>query len=72
MVAQANEIARKCVEPPLKKSNPKDPPFQPSPSLLRSVGFLIDCVQRLPDEFCQFCKQQCFPNDPKVCSFILI
>ncbi|KAJ3657465.1 hypothetical protein Zmor_009266 [Zophobas morio] len=64
MVGQAREIARKCVEPPIKKK-PNDPPFKPSPSLQKSVEFLIDCVKRLPSENCQFCKQRCFPSDPR-------
>ncbi|KAJ8971560.1 hypothetical protein NQ314_000647 [Rhamnusium bicolor] len=63
MVCQAKEIARKCVEPPLKRK-PNDPPFQPGPSLKKSTEFLIDCVKRLPNENCQFCKKSCFPPDP--------
>ncbi|XP_008192661.2 uncharacterized protein LOC663687 [Tribolium castaneum] len=64
MIGQAKEIARKCVEPPLKKK-PNEPPFQPSPSLKKSVEFLIDCVKRLPSESCQFCNKVCFPADPR-------
>lgn len=65
MLGQAKEIARKCVEPPLKKK-PNEPPFKPSPSLKKSVDFLIDCVKRLPLENCQFCGKICFSSDPKV------
>ncbi|KAF7286514.1 hypothetical protein GWI33_004921 [Rhynchophorus ferrugineus] len=65
MVAQAKEIARRCVEPPLKKK-PKDPPFQPSPSLEKTALFLIDCIKRLPTEKCQFCKEICFHKNPKL------
>ena len=35
-VEKARELARQCVEPPLKPK-PKDPPFKKSPSLLRYV-----------------------------------
>ncbi|CAG9836110.1 unnamed protein product [Diabrotica balteata] len=64
MLAQAKEIARKCVEPPLHK-RPNQPPFQPGPSLLKSIEFLIDCVKRLPGETCQFCNKICFPANPE-------
>lgn len=66
MIAQAKEIARKCAEPPLVKRKPNEPPFKPSPSLEKSVSFLIDCIKRLPLEECQFCKDKCFPEDPDV------
>ena len=35
-VEKARDLARQCVEPPLKPK-PKDPPFKKSPSLLRYV-----------------------------------
>ncbi|KAG5897023.1 hypothetical protein JTB14_021746 [Gonioctena quinquepunctata] len=63
MLAQAKEIARRCVEAPLKRK-PNDPKFEPSPSLKKPVVFLVDCVKRLPSENCQFCKKTCFPPDP--------
>lgn len=65
MLAQAKEIARRCVEPPLKKK-PNEPPFKPAASLLKSIDFLIDCIKRLPSEHCQYCRKICFPEDPKV------
>lgn len=65
MISQAKEIARKCVEPPLKRK-PKEPEFKPSPSLQKPVEFLIDCVKRLPSENCQFCNTICFPIDPEL------
>ncbi|CAH1159441.1 unnamed protein product [Phaedon cochleariae] len=65
MVSQAKEIARQCVEPPLRKKLNQSK-FEPSPSLKRSVEFLIDCVKRLPTEKCQFCKKICFPTDPEL------
>lgn len=65
MVYQAKEIARRCVERPLKKK-PNDSKFEPRPSLREAVEFLIDCVKRIPTESCQFCKKTCFPADPNV------
>ena len=45
-VEKARELARQCVEPPLKPK-PKDPPFKKSPSLLRYV-----VVSRVDYPFC--------------------
>ncbi len=60
---QAKEIARRCVEPPLKpKLNA--PPFEPRPSLKPSVAFIVDHAKRYPEEICQICKQVAFPEDP--------
>lgn len=68
VIAQVNEISRQCVEPPLRK-NPKGPPFQVKPSLYKSVSFLIDCVRKLPNECCQYCDLNCFPQDPSMIVF---
>ncbi|XP_056639960.1 uncharacterized protein LOC130447264 [Diorhabda sublineata] len=65
IISQAQEIARKCVEPPLKKK-PREPEFKPVPSLQKCVEFLVDCIKRLPGERCQFCNKICFPSDPKL------
>lgn len=62
--AQAVELARQCVQPPLKRK-PKDPPFEPKPSLWPVVGFLINKVKLYPIEKCQLCKRRCLPTDPK-------
>jgi len=62
-VEKARELARQCVEPPLKPK-PKDPPFKKSPSLLRVVTFLIKHVKRYPEEICQICRRRAFPEDP--------
>lgn len=66
IVAQAQEIARKCIEPPLKKPNAKTPAFKPSPSFQETVSFLIHCIKKLPTEHCQYCQEQCFPEDISV------
>jgi len=62
-VEKGRELARQCVEPPLKPK-PKDPPFKKSPSLHRVVRFLITHVKRYPTDVCQVCKQKAFPDDP--------
>ncbi|GFN80703.1 E3 ubiquitin protein ligase rin2 [Plakobranchus ocellatus] len=61
--AQATELARQCVQPPLKKK-PKDPPFVPKPSLQPVVEYLIDCVKKYPLETCRLCHERALPVDP--------
>ncbi|XP_077999872.1 uncharacterized protein LOC144452625 [Glandiceps talaboti] len=64
-ISQAVEKARQCVVPPLKKK-PKDPPFEPKPSLKRVAKFLVeDCIRKYPKEPCQVCQENGFPPDPK-------
>ncbi|XP_045479314.1 uncharacterized protein LOC123684226 [Harmonia axyridis] len=63
IIAQAKEIARKCVEPPLKK-NKNEAPFQPTPSLKKTIEFLINCVKNFPQEKCQICDKLCLPENP--------
>ena len=61
---QAVEIARRCVQPPLKRK-PKDPPFEPKPSLRPVVQYLAtEIVHKLPHAVCPLCKQKAFPEDP--------
>ncbi|CAG5134157.1 unnamed protein product [Candidula unifasciata] len=61
--AQAAEIARRCVQPPLKK-NPNQSPFVPKPSLLPTCEYLIECVKKYPLEKCQLCHERALPVDP--------
>ncbi|XP_042903554.1 uncharacterized protein [Parasteatoda tepidariorum] len=65
-IGQSAEIARKCVEKPLKQK-PKDPVFQPKPSLWPTLKFLRDEVKRFPTEICQLCKEFCFSKNPSEC-----
>ncbi|KAF5304590.1 hypothetical protein FQA39_LY09641 [Lamprigera yunnana] len=62
---QIKEIARQCIEPPLRKAKPHEPPFKAKPSLEKCICFLINCIKLLPKEKCQLCKQQCLPLDPQ-------
>lgn len=59
---QSSEIARQCVQRPLKPK-PKEV-FQPKPSLWPALKFLIEEVKRYPSETCQLCKEKCFPANP--------
>lgn len=62
---QAIEMARQCVEPPLKKKA-KDLPFEPKPSLKLIASFLVqDCIRRYPKESCQICTERAFPPNPQ-------
>lgn len=64
-VGQAVEIARKCVQPPLKPKK-GDPPFKPQPSLKEVCEFLIkDCVKRYPQANCPLCKEKVLLKDPE-------
>lgn len=62
-VGQAKEIARKCVEPPLKKKANEQ--FVPKPSLFHVLSFLGKIVKEVPNEKCQLCKQPCLPSNPE-------
>ena len=60
---QAKEMARRCVEAPLKPK-PNQPPFEAKPSLEPAVAFIIKHVQRYPQENCCKCQKRAFPEDP--------
>lgn len=64
-VGQAVEIARKCVQPPIKPKK-GDPPFKPERSLKPVCEFLVkDCVKRYPQENCPICKERSLLKDPE-------
>ncbi|KAK2573035.1 hypothetical protein P5673_002065 [Acropora cervicornis] len=64
-VGRAVDMARQCVEAPLRRT-PKDPPFEPKPSLKIVCDFLIsECVRPCPRELCPVCKQKALPDNPK-------
>ncbi|XP_054267526.1 uncharacterized protein LOC128989614 [Macrosteles quadrilineatus] len=63
-VAQANELSRQCVEPPIRRKT-TDPPFSPKPSLLPVASFFVESVKKFPQEKCQLCKEKCLPTDPQ-------
>ncbi|KAI8505594.1 hypothetical protein Bbelb_167830 [Branchiostoma belcheri] len=63
-MGQATEMARQCTEPPLRKK-PKDPPFEPAPSLKMVAEHFFKSVRRYPQESCPLCKERVLPEDPK-------
>ncbi|XP_069703326.1 uncharacterized protein [Periplaneta americana] len=65
-LGQSKEIARQCIESPIRPKAKNQPPFRPSPSLQPVVSFLVASVKQLPEENCQLCKKLCLPKDPKL------
>jgi hypothetical protein len=65
-IGQSKEIARQCIEPPIKPKERNHAPFKPSPSLQPVVSFLVASVKQIPQENCQLCEMKCLPQDPKV------
>jgi hypothetical protein len=65
-IGQSKEIARQCVEPPVKSKATNQTPFRPSPSLQPVVSFLVASVKQVPQENCQLCNKNCLPQDPEV------
>lgn len=63
-LGQGKELARKCVQPPLKKDRQQHTSFTPSPSLNTVASFLIKSVKTLPQEHCQLCREICLPTTP--------
>lgn len=63
LVAQAQEIARRCVEPP-SKPRPKDPPFVRRPSLLSVAKFLLENIHLTPSMECGMCGKRAFTDNP--------
>lgn len=50
---QAKELARQCVEAPLRAGNSS---FEPRPSFERAIGFLVDATYEFQKELCPICK----------------
>ena len=66
-VAQAQEIARQCVQEPLRK-NPRSPPFEAKPSLYTVLEYLSAfCIHAFPVEICPCCKKPALADDPEKC-----
>ncbi|XP_053688271.1 uncharacterized protein LOC128737620 [Sabethes cyaneus] len=58
---QANEIARQCVEAPLRKIKNNELEFKPKPSLERTLRFIIAAMKGFPEERCPICEQLSLP-----------
>jgi len=66
-LAQAKEIARQSVQPPLRK-DPKAQPFSPKPSIYPVLEYLAGhCIHPFPVESCPCCKKPALAEDPKLC-----
>ncbi|XP_047736743.1 uncharacterized protein LOC108682861 isoform X2 [Hyalella azteca] len=64
LLAQAQELARQCVEPPTR-CRPGAPPFVVKPSLLPVVKFLLEAVHSIPAAVCGVCCRTCLPPHPQ-------
>ncbi|KAK6192873.1 hypothetical protein SNE40_004270 [Patella caerulea] len=65
-MAQAKELARQCVTPPLLKNSKSAAVFEHKPSLKVVCNYLIrDCVKRYPLENCPLCKKHVLAEDPE-------
>lgn len=62
LTGQAKEIARQCVERPLRASAQYK--FEVKPSLLPTSRFLIAAVVDFPHEVCPVCELRCLPANP--------
>lgn len=64
--SQCQEIARKSVQPPLKRK-PSDPPFQPSPCLYKIADYTINqVIRKYPHLKCPCCLKPALPLDSKL------
>uniref|UniRef100_A0AAG5D2W0 RING-type domain-containing protein n=1 Tax=Anopheles atroparvus TaxID=41427 RepID=A0AAG5D2W0_ANOAO len=60
---QAKEIARQCVEAPLRKQTANES-FEVKPSLQRTLEFIIAAILDFPSEKCPICAKCCLPTNP--------
>ncbi|CAD5115812.1 unnamed protein product [Dimorphilus gyrociliatus] len=61
--SQCQELARRAVEPPLKRKS-SDPPFEPTPSLLKISEFIINnVIRKYPTMLCPCCHKSALPAD---------
>ncbi|XP_068150495.1 uncharacterized protein [Drosophila tropicalis] len=62
---QSREIARKCVEPPLRLTKDELANFRPIRSLHRSLKFCLEATHDFHLELCPICDNPVLPKDPK-------
>ncbi|XP_037818986.1 uncharacterized protein LOC119608585 [Lucilia sericata] len=63
---QSREIARQCVEPPLRMPKGKTlADFQPVPSLYRALKFCLEATLAFHSEMCPICQRLVLPPEPK-------
>ncbi|XP_075148699.1 uncharacterized protein LOC142222440 [Haematobia irritans] len=62
---QSREIARQCVEPPLRMPKGKTAAdFQPVPSLYRALKFCLEATKGFHTEECPICSKLVLPHNP--------
>lgn len=62
---QSREIARQCVEPPLRMPKGKTlADFQPVPSLYRALKFCLEATRGFHAEECPICDKLVLPRNP--------
>lgn len=59
---QAREIARQCVEAPLRMQVNTQPSFEPRPSFAKAIGFLVEATNEFHLETCPICRNRCLPE----------
>ncbi|XP_011199971.2 uncharacterized protein LOC105223814 [Bactrocera dorsalis] len=61
---QSREIARQCVEPPLRLNKKEQLAFQPVPSLYRALKFCLAATSDFHIELCPICEKEVLPKKP--------
>ncbi|KAH8263114.1 hypothetical protein KR044_004780 [Drosophila immigrans] len=62
---QSREIARQCVEPPLRLSKDELANFRPSKSLYRTLKFCLEATRDFHLELCPICDNPVLPPQPE-------
>ncbi|KAH8419382.1 hypothetical protein KR222_010293 [Zaprionus bogoriensis] len=61
---QSREIARQCVEPPLRLSKDELANFRPMRSLQRTLKFCLEATRDFHLELCPICENPVLPSEP--------
>ncbi|CAD6998808.1 uncharacterized protein LOC101453300 [Ceratitis capitata] len=61
---QSREIARQCVEQPLRLNTKEQRAFQPVPSLYRALKFCLAATFDFHAELCPICDKEVLPKQP--------
>lgn len=61
---QSREIARQCVEPPVRLDKNEQLAFQPVPSLYRALKFCLAATSDFHIESCPICDRDVLPKNP--------
>ncbi|ALC38609.1 CG17260 [Drosophila busckii] len=62
---QSKELARQCVEAPLRFTRDEQAKFRPVPSLYTALKFCIAATQDFHMELCPICDQAVLPTNPE-------